>query len=114
VLTGRSAGSIWARPTRSLGPRTSRRPAGEIHRIWLRARPPAVDVDDDGEPIVLGEDGSVVDTWRQGCSYQERLRRDDYAQVKQALPIELLKLQNWVKDSGQKLRRPADTGQARS
>ena len=37
-----------------------------------------VDVDDDGEPILLREDGSVVDTWRQGYPYQKRMRRDEY------------------------------------
>jgi polyphosphate kinase len=62
-----------------------------------------VDLDDDGEPILLREDGSVVDTWRQGYPYQQRMKRDEYARAKRQLQIELLKLQNWVKDSGEKL-----------
>jgi polyphosphate kinase 2 len=62
-----------------------------------------VDLDDDGEPILLRADGSVVDTWRQGYPYQERLSRDEYTRAKRLLQIELLKLQNWVKDSGEKL-----------
>jgi polyphosphate kinase len=62
-----------------------------------------VDVDDDGEPVLLREDGSVVDTWRQGYPYQQRLGRGEYARTKRQLQIELLKLQNWVKDSGEKL-----------
>jgi polyphosphate kinase len=62
-----------------------------------------VDLDDDGEPVLLREDGSVVDTWRQGYPYPERMRRDEYVLAKRQLQIELLKLQNWVKDSGEKL-----------
>jgi polyphosphate kinase len=62
-----------------------------------------VDLDDDGEPVLLREDGSIVDTWRQGYPYRERMRRDEYARAKRQLQIELLKLQNWVKDSGEKL-----------
>jgi polyphosphate kinase 2 len=62
-----------------------------------------VDLDDDGEPILLRADGSVVDTWRQGYPYQERLSRDEYTRAKRLPQIELLKLQNWVKDSGEKL-----------
>jgi polyphosphate kinase 2 len=62
-----------------------------------------VDVDDDGEPVLLREDGSVIDTWRQGYPYQRRLPRDEYERTKRQLQIELLKLQNWVKDSGEKL-----------
>jgi polyphosphate kinase len=62
-----------------------------------------VDLDEDGEPILLREDGSVVDTWREGYPYSQRMKRDEYARVKRELQIELLKLQNWVKDSGEKL-----------
>lgn len=35
--------------------------------------------------------------------YRSRLRRPEYEQQKQALQIELLKVQNWVKESGQKI-----------
>jgi polyphosphate kinase 2 len=62
-----------------------------------------VDLDDDGEPVLLREDGSVVDTWRQGYPYQQRLSRDEYERTKRQLQIELLKLQNWVKNGGEKL-----------
>jgi polyphosphate kinase len=62
-----------------------------------------VDIDDDGEPILLREDGSVVDTWRQGYPYPARMRRDEYERSKRQLQIELLKLQSWVKDSGERL-----------
>ncbi|WP_346774578.1 polyphosphate kinase 2 [Chromobacterium fluminis] len=35
--------------------------------------------------------------------YRTRMRRPEYEQQKQALQIELLKVQNWVKESGQKI-----------
>ena len=62
-----------------------------------------VDVDADGEPILRREDGSVVDTWKEGYPYRERMQRKEYDRQKRLLQIELLKLQEWVKDSGQKL-----------
>src|SRR5215204_1225334 len=62
-----------------------------------------VDVDADGEPILRREDGSVVDTWKEGYPYQQRMPRKEYDRQKRLLQIELLKLQEWVKDSGQKL-----------
>jgi len=62
-----------------------------------------VDVDDDGEPVLLEKDGSIVDTWREGYPYGERMGRAEYERTKRLLQIELLKLQNWVKDSGEKL-----------
>jgi polyphosphate kinase len=62
-----------------------------------------VDDSDDDDPVLLREDGQPVDTWREGYPYNERMRRDDYEAEKRLLQIELLKLQNWVKSSGEKL-----------
>ncbi|CAA9260515.1 MAG: Polyphosphate kinase 2 [uncultured Corynebacteriales bacterium] len=62
-----------------------------------------VDVDSDGEPVLVQEDGTIVDTWRQGYPYQERMPRKEYDREKRLLQIELLKLQNWVKDTGEKI-----------
>ncbi|WP_258727212.1 polyphosphate kinase 2 [Cellulomonas sp. NS3] len=62
-----------------------------------------VEVDDEGEPLLLRADGSVIDTWREGYPYPERMTRREYDLVKRALQIELLKLQNWIKDTGEKL-----------
>jgi polyphosphate kinase len=62
-----------------------------------------VEVDDDGEPELLRADGSVVDTWRENYPYTERLRRSEYDRLKRLLQIELLKLQRWVKDNGERL-----------
>jgi polyphosphate kinase 2 len=62
-----------------------------------------VDVDSDGEPVLVREDGTVVDTWRQGYPYEERLSRREYERTKRLLQIELLKLQDWVKETGEKV-----------
>jgi polyphosphate kinase 2 len=62
-----------------------------------------VDSDDEDDPVLLRPDGSVVDTWREGYPYPERLSRDEYDRTKRLLQIELIKLQNWVKDRGEKI-----------
>jgi polyphosphate kinase 2 len=59
--------------------------------------------DDDDDPILLKEDGEVVDTWRENYPYEERMDRADYEREKRLLQIELLKLQNWVKANDQRL-----------
>jgi polyphosphate kinase 2 len=59
--------------------------------------------DDDDDPVLVNLDGQPVDTWREGYPYQERMSRPDYEHEKRLLQIELLKLQNWVKASGERL-----------
>jgi polyphosphate kinase 2 len=59
------------------------------------------DWDDDRE--LFGPDGRLVETWREGYPYAERMQRREYEIAKRRLQIELLKLQGWVKDTGQKL-----------
>ena len=59
--------------------------------------------DDDDDPVLLNADGSPVDTWREDYPYDERLARHDYDRHKRLLQIELLKLQNWCKDTGERL-----------
>ncbi len=60
------------------------------------------DVDDD-DPMLFFSDGRPVDTWREGYPYDERMQRDVYEREKRLLQIELLKLQNWVKDTGERI-----------
>ena len=64
------------------------------------------ETDDEDEPVLRWKDGRLVDTWREGYPYDERMPRPDYEVVKRLLQIELLKLQNWVKDNGQAHRHP--------
>ncbi len=61
------------------------------------------ETDDDDEPVLRWKDGRLVDTWREGYPYPERLPRPEYEVEKRQLQIELLKLQNWVKDTGQRI-----------
>src|SRR3954466_8600072 len=59
------------------------------------------DWDDDRE--LFDPSGRRVDTWREGYPYPDRMERREYEVDKRRLQIELLKLQGWVKDTGQKL-----------
>ncbi len=61
-----------------------------------------LDADDD-DPVLIGPDGVAVDTWREGYPYDTRLSREVYEMDKRLLQIELLKLQNWVKDTGRRI-----------
>lgn len=53
----------------------------------------------------LRGDAVAVDpeAWKQGYPYAEKLSRRSYERQKRLLQIELLKLQTWTKESGQKL-----------
>ncbi|MET7399409.1 polyphosphate kinase 2 [Dactylosporangium sp. NPDC005572] len=62
-----------------------------------------VEDDDDDDPVLLRKDGQPVDTWREDYPYDERMTRDEYDRVKRLLQIELLKLQNAVKERGDRL-----------
>jgi polyphosphate kinase 2 len=62
-----------------------------------------VDDTDDDDPVLLWPNGERVDTWREGYPYPDRLPRLDYERDKRLLQIELLKLQNWVKATGERL-----------
>jgi polyphosphate kinase len=67
--------------------------------------PPGVWVDDSDEddPVLRKADGSLVDTWREEYPYAERLSREEYDHEKRLLQVELLKLQYWVQDTGQRI-----------
>ena len=58
---------------------------------------------DDDEAILLGPDGNEISTWQQDYPYAERMDRAEYERTKRSLQIELLKMQSWVKDSGQRV-----------
>jgi polyphosphate kinase 2 len=69
---------------------------------WSLTGTEDADLEED-EPVLLSPSGAPVETWRQGYPYDARMSRREYEETKRQLQIELLKLQNWVKDSGQKL-----------
>jgi polyphosphate kinase 2 len=59
--------------------------------------------DEVDDPVLLGADGTPVDTWREGYPYDARMSRHEYDMTKRLLQIELLKLQVHVKEAGLKL-----------
>jgi len=59
--------------------------------------------DEVDDPLLLGPDGTPVDSWMEDHPYTERLGRDDYESTKRLLQIELLKAQTWLADSGGRL-----------
>ncbi|GAA2936028.1 polyphosphate kinase 2 [Streptomyces enissocaesilis] len=54
-------------------------------------------------PVLLDDDGRPLRTWRENHPYDHKVRRQEYEQSKRLLQIELLKLQRWVKNTGQRL-----------
>lgn len=50
-----------------------------------------------------GSSESKSDAWKAGYPYDEKLGRKEYEKEKRALQIELLKLQLWAKETGQKI-----------
>jgi polyphosphate kinase 2 len=83
-------------------PRERRAPEPQDDLLHRLAGYRVLDEDDD-DPVLLTSDGEPVDTWREGYPYQERLAREAYEHDKRLLQIELLKLQNWVKKTGERL-----------
>ena len=75
------------------------------------AEPGSVDVTPEIDEISeLGEllsddvdDDSADAPWRQGYPYTKKMKRKEYEKLKRKLQIELLKLQAWVKESGEKI-----------
>jgi polyphosphate kinase 2 len=61
-----------------------------------------VDHTTEDEPVLLHRDGSIVDTWRENYPYDRRMPRAEYDRDKRLLQIELLKLQSWIKETGQR------------
>ena len=65
----------------------------DVHGTW----------DEVDDPILIGPNGTPVDTWKQGYPYDMRMDRRDYERTKRLLQIELLKVQGWVKETGQRI-----------
>ncbi|WP_407656082.1 polyphosphate kinase 2 [Lentzea waywayandensis] len=58
---------------------------------------------DNDEPVLLDANGQEVLTWRENYPFTERMPRSEYDHLKRLLQIELLKLQHWVAETGQRL-----------
>jgi polyphosphate kinase 2 len=61
------------------------------------------DNEDLDDPILVGADGKRVTTWRENYPYEDRLDRPEYERQKRALQVELLKMQEWIQDGGQRV-----------
>ena len=48
-------------------------------------------------------DKAAEETWREGYPYDKKMSRREYEDIKRDLQIELLKMQSWVKDTGQRV-----------
>jgi polyphosphate kinase len=62
-----------------------------------------VDDRDGDEPVLVRADGRPVETWRERYPYRERMPREEYERTKRLLQIELLKLQYWIRATGERL-----------
>jgi polyphosphate kinase len=56
----------------------------------------------DGADLLVDPD-AAAQTWREGYPYDHKMSRHEYEHIKRSLQIELLKLQSWVKETGQKV-----------
>lgn len=54
-------------------------------------------------PVLLDAEGRAIKTWRENHPYERKVPRAVYEQRKRVLQIEMLKMQRWVKDTGQRL-----------
>ena len=68
----------------------------------VRARLTVDDEDEHDDPVLFF-DGQPVDTWREDYPYAEKMTRDEYEYLKRPLQVELVRLQNWVKDTNQRI-----------
>jgi polyphosphate kinase len=57
-----------------------------------------------GSKLPVSRDDELVDNWRsEAYPYKNRLSRKNYEQQKYRLQVELLKLQSWVRESGERV-----------
>ena len=54
------------------------------------------------DPVLIDPGGKAVETWREEYPYDELMDRDEYEEAKYRLQIELLKLQYWAEDNGER------------
>jgi polyphosphate kinase len=74
-----------------------------VHQLLDSLGDYRVEYDLDGEPDLVNMDGHRLETWREDFPYGERMHRTEYDRVKRAQQIELLKLQSWIKRTGQRV-----------
>lgn len=72
--------------------------AYRLNRAGIPDTTPEID-----ELAELRDEDPLGEAWRHGYPYDTKLPRKEYEKQKRALQIELLKLQTWVKETGQKV-----------
>ncbi|NRB70869.1 MAG: polyphosphate kinase 2 [Xanthomonadales bacterium] len=72
----------------------------ELRDYGFRVKNTFDEVDD---PVLIGPDGLPVESWREGYPYSDKLKRKAYNQEKRLLQVELLKAQEWICSSGQRV-----------
>ncbi len=60
-------------------------------------------LDEVDDPVLIGPDGLPVDSWREGYPYKKKLGADAYNKEKRLLQVELLKLQDWIYTTGERV-----------
>ncbi len=93
--THSSPGGPITSPVKAVGARDA---LGSLSNLRLSA-----DNEDLDDPVLVTPDGRLVDTWREGYPYAERMPRQEYEFQKRLLQIELLKMQRWVTETGQRV-----------
>jgi polyphosphate kinase len=78
-------------------------PEGAARALFDSLGEYTVEYDLDGEPDLVNMDGNRLETWRENFPYAERMSHPEYDRVKRQLQIEMLKLQAWVKKSGERV-----------
>jgi polyphosphate kinase 2 len=54
------------------------------------------------DPVLIDPGGKAVETWREDYPYTELMDREEYEETKYRLQIELLKMQYWAEDHGER------------
>jgi polyphosphate kinase 2 len=56
-----------------------------------------------GSGLALEPAQETAETWHESYPYDQKMTRHEYEDIKRSLQIELLKLQSWIKETGQKV-----------
>jgi polyphosphate kinase 2 len=60
-------------------------------------------LDEADDPVLVGPDGKPVDSWMEGYPYDTKLSQEHYEKEKRLLQVELLKAQDWIYSTGQRV-----------
>lgn len=86
------------------GAAAARRPRENLREFIDKLRDGGYTVSDGhtNDPDLIDPQGRAVETWKEDYLYETRMTREEYELEKYRLQIELLKLQYWGEDTGQR------------